>query len=787
MPITFDPNNNSFVVTPNPASPVPSIPTPTDEINPTQLQTLFSTIRNNSQDVPLLAFVGFVQAGIEKLKEQQYLDIDQNFLDAAGYSSDVATQFQDIIAETSPLPAQFSGLLSVVGAMQTSQGDVSSDSSQLGPLLTLLNLEQGTLANDAGTYNAELLNMQTQFPIDAANYEASPTPENLGVLTADYANYNAAVATLIQDVSNYNTDLQNAENLTKQYNGDLSSFDSNISAYNTLITQFNNTPGLGPFPLYPTTTIAPLSLPSSVTAPSPLTEVFSPPFPDLSTTPIFAPPQEVLPNPPLVPSAPNDPTDPNSTMTLTSASFFANWTQASDQAQTTLQLVDDLSEELDPALVDFAASLTNANVSELPSSFSSSYSVSTAAAVSAALSILTIGLGSPTLATALSSLLIDQAAGGRFDNANLTNAQISAGLSALVALSPYEIIWNRSIFDVGNIESPGATSYLGTLTSNQIVNQVASGNLENTILNALQSNASFNALSSADQAQIVDNILNGASTILGTASLYLAANTTQDVNGVLQAGAFSFYSSLSPALLSEDALSTLNGTFNTQPLIQSTVETVGNTAAFQNFLSSQVTQTNNQLSSNVAASLASAYVQNVQNQSNLNQAIVNVLAEANLTNTQSQAQAIIERLNNSVTGLLLTPNGPANQSVLGVNANLVLDAIAQYKNQNILNQLKWENLQVSYSNTGELQATVNGNELKAVQHLSDVAQNLATSQDQTYSESAVDAFNTFLNQSMLLDPTAFTTALLDPGKTFIGLMYEGDKTGFKRGSIDIQA
>ena len=505
---------------------------------------------------------------------------------------------------------------------------------------------------------------------------------------------------------------------------------------------------------------------------------------------------QLLPDPPISPLAPSIAvnTVPSDIGAVNFPEYLTEWipfvNQSSNfinQTNTNNQTTSEYAIEKVPLAI-ILMQKGQLNTEQYPGFVSDVGTTYSATSSSAALTQVIMGLGNSHLQSTLSAELLTQSLNNilNVDPNNFITKRLATTIIGLLT----QIVTREAVIGAlpgvarlftsnANVEDPNAAieTSAGLSSSSQILKLVTSGDLSQTISDALSKIDLIKGLNPNSLGVVQQS----AALSVALLSLALLGQSTNTQNAVQQQGFFALVSGISPNLLPATPVDLYTQSFDVQSSIQQGVQQVQNsppqtTLAVQNSISDSFAQ---QLAlagvpQNNAQNLAPLLVTNAftaaSNKTNTQSAIQNTLSsQTNLTG--DQATLLASELQTSLLiDLLIAQFGNNAATVFGQPTNTQLTAASA------------EVQRATYSGapfSDEVKTQINKN-LAVVQ---DISNSLSQTNNQKLIETATDSFRSF--EASVIQPSVFLQELIDPSKTFIGIMYSGIKEGYMRGSIDI--
>lgn len=764
---------------------------------------------------------------------------------------DIIRQYEEMIIEFNKLDEKRQNVIQKKDTFNVASGVVTTTQAAL-------DTAQANLATASGAYNAQLNNMKVNFPINTAAYEAAkaarasaqiardaaynayladPSPTNYaawqaaeGALSTAINNENAAQAVVQNDYNQYNSAVNQINIAIDAYNSAANAYNAAVSDYNTklqdyknAIADFNNQvnstntarEGRGDSTI-PAGTIPDIP-PITAFAPTfgyiaNVTPVYQPPYPSFAATPFFTPPGQTNADPQIATYVPDIPSF---------SDYIAQFIERQDEQIKMFKELTDMYKSLEPNYTIINGSLSALRFlgKDVPDFINDIGQVS-ASSASSSLATLIIGLGKPELSRILSEGLISQMVKNIFNaqGANFANLNAETVLGALGALllsasflSSGDAAKLALLFNSSADISKALVSLLTAIALvNKLVDLIQSGAVANTVLDILKTKPEFDALSPEQQTKIQSTFTAVATITVSLVALALQASLTSDRNLTAQVSSAQFlselYSPRSSREISESALDYLNSRFDNQALRADLARQLGDDAAFQDFISTNLaltsTQVGIQLSQTALSNLTSSVITAAAQGANLKDAIIDQLVKDGTTREAAirSADQIERRFNNSVLGLAIAvqlpttePAAPAEEgvplvTVLGAPVEKDLaDTVLQLKKSRLLQELVSLGVNAKLDEKGNIVIENVGFNLQNIgQILTDNAKVIRDTNNVTFTNSMAASFTEFLGRVLSLDPNTFAQDLLDPGQTFIGVMYEGIRTGFKRGETNVK-
>jgi hypothetical protein len=756
---------------------------------------------------------------------------------------DIIRQYEEMIVEFNQLDEKRQNIIQKKDTFNVASGVVTTTQAAL-------DTAQANLATASGAYNAQLNNMKVNFPIHTAAYEAAkaarasaqiardaaynayladPSPANYAawqaaesalstainnenaaqaVVTNDYNQYNAAVNQINLAIDAYNS-------AANAYNAAVSDYNSKLQDYKNAIADFNNQvsstnsarEGRGDSSI-PGGTIPDIP-PINTFAPTfghiaNVTPVYQPPYPSFAATPFFTPPGQTNADPQIATYVPDIPSF---------SDYIAQFIERQDEQIQMFKELTDMYKSLEPNYTIINGSLGALRFlgKDVPDFINDIGQVS-ASSASSSLATLIIGLGKPELSRILSEGLISQMVKDIFNaqGATFTSLNAETVLGALGALllsasflssgdaAKLALLFNSSL----DISKALVSLLTAVALVNKLVDLIQSGAVANTVLDILQTKPEFGALSPEQQAKIQSTFTAVATITVSLVALALQASLTSDRNLTAQVSSAQFLTQLYGDV---GALDFLNSRFDNQALRADIARLLGDDESFQAFVSTNLaftsTQVGIQLSQTALNNLTNSVVRAAAQGANLKDAIIDQLVKDGITRDQAirSAGQIEQRFNNSILGLAINvqlPTAPVEEggvpapvTVLGIPVDEDLaDTVLQLKKARLLQELVSLGVNAKLDDQGNIVIENVGFNLQNIgQILTDNAKVIRDLNNVSFTNSMAASFTEFLDVVLSLDPNTLAQDLLDPGQTFIGVMYEGIRTGWKRGDIDVRA
>jgi hypothetical protein len=718
----------------------------------------------------------------------------------------------------------------------TAQTNLQNDGGTVNSAVSAYNSAVSTYNSAVSNYNSELSKIQSQGPNDQENiiilqndanqalstYESNPTQDNLNAYENALNNYYNAQNSYGQLVNDFNTaasTLQgasdalssaysNLQSSASTYNQDASTYVGYFNNYNTLIEQAtalstgttinDNTNDVTVPTINTFSAPGQTSAPTITNWPSNTSPPFNNPYNPSATSASNASTLNVgsIPNPPPTVSS-NTIWGPILTRFATLSGINEGLQKIIDGALAaygTIQQGDTSLFKKNPT--SSAGDATPISSSGVPAGAGSSGSSSIASLIG--------GLGNSTLGSILATILNTQTNTSSQVNSNVTSPQLRtlAGLLLSIAQS-----------SLGNTSQIAQQLGLGTVNQNSAAGVlVASLAVAAQILQVIANTSSTASLTTTTPPTNSTSTQNTNNTTpnLSTDQINLSLSAALVSSSLVGTSTYSAsyvndreeYNFLSQTEGSESALDVINANSadHNATVFQEFLNGTGgsgynsaNTTAYinshfnNNGWPVQLTQQQqNSIISNISTAL--------QNGQNVNNVISSDLQSFGIAQSQiaSATTSISSTYNNALLGLLLTANvgtGTASQQqqVNGVTVNPALaQAASDFVNNSFVNNINEQgNTQRATLQSDQILSNVGQTIQQLDRTFTSVGQQAAATDNQTYISQQNDNIQDYFSNTLLLNPSTFAEALLAPSKNFIGLMYQGNKTGFKRGSIDV--
>lgn len=616
--------------------------------------------------------------------------------------------------------------------------------------------------------------------VDQFNYDLSH-----GVSYEEAAKkYNKAVDAYNSKVKSYNNAVKDYNNAVQKYNDDLADLQEQIDDANKTISLINVLRGITGQPLLQS---IPSVSDSALQKYPTLSEIstIDTSTPGASPSYISSPPVS-----PIAPSIVDADTVPHDLSSLGLPQYIQSWFPSVTSAVSFLKSAkeqQDTQDEIDPiSLALILLQRGKLNTQNLPG-FIRDIGSSSSASSSGALAQIVLGLGNSNLESMLSSTLLTTVLKeAQIDtNVFLTRKLATTLIGLLTQLVMREVLLGilpstSRLLEANlklDVESLAANISSGLSSVNLLLNLISSGDLNQTIIDVMSKLDDLKDITPRHLALLQQS----AALQIALLSLAVLGQTSNIQSTAQQAGFFALLSGISPDLLTTSSVELFKTIFGTQSSLQQGVELVQSAppqtnAAIQDELKSLFTQElikagiDSANAEKIAESLVTEGFNAISHQEDVTTAFQsNLSTNTNLSDTEAQKTAN-ELVNALLVSLLIAQFGNQAATTFGQQASPLFSNTSDQIQQIVLGNTPFSD---------EVKRQIDRN-LAIIQ---DISHTLSKTNNQKIVENAIESFTNL--QAEVIHPNIFLQELVDPSRTFMGIMYNGTKKGFERGATDI--
>lgn len=645
-----------------------------------------------------------------------------------------------------------------------------------------------------------LINAENSFNNKTADFDSSKPWQSYNQAVADF-NTNIANGMSYEDAANiFNQAAQTYNDQVQAYNTQVTLLNQSIAAYNTALDGVKidiNLANLQILTLNITRQnqgLPPLELIPNLNAPS------QTPLPTLSTVPILNPldPNQTVPSTVTDPPGNIGPVNFNLgtiPSVIAPISFFPDvspWVVMLVNIIAVIiktgrvDLVDEDTNTIDLALLFLQKGKVNTQTPVQDVTFTSPVNASGSAALTTSI----VGLGGKSLLRILNNNLLKQVVLNyllKSSPQDLKYQQIVASLAltinqlatqeSLLGIAPAAaLLLTHGLSLDPNTSAANAAANLST--ADAILKLLSGSDFSTTVQQLLSTNPTLANLS-PEQANLLQTPVAFSLLLLAGG---LVGDGIQNQQAVLQEIVLSLLGSIDPAILNGTPLETFKAIFNPTQVSQQ--------------ISNQISTLDTPTQENIKNSIGSVF-EKVLLEAGLQINLITSLLSSLLAASYNAADAG----NNGIESLsdILIKKGVFKPSALQIaeklNADFLNSLLTLRFGEIAAGPLEFLTQEDLLRFAEAVKTRINGNvpfsdevqnSLEKIHVISrDITKTLNDNKNDTLTKALFDSFKTFMEDAE--KPEVLVNELSNPAKTFIGVMYEGTQSGWKRGSIDIAA